>query len=79
MSRPSKLTPLQVESIKASTKTLKELALEFGVNIMTVWKAKNGKGAYANVVPTELPMASPVLNAHGEPIGFDVTNYEEEQ
>lgn len=46
MARKPSLTPEQVISIRNDTRTLKDLAAFWGVSLLTVWKAKNGKPPY---------------------------------
>ncbi len=65
MGRKAKLTDNQVKDIRNSTGTQRNLASEFKVSLLTVWKVKNYKEAYAVKVE-----GTPVLNAHGEEVDF---------
>jgi hypothetical protein len=46
MARKPSLTPEQVRVIRSSDKTLKELGIDMGVSLLTVFKAKNGRVPY---------------------------------
>ncbi len=62
MGRRVALTPDQVEAIRASTKTLAELKVEYGVSTLTLGKVRRFQGAYKNSV---LEFGTPVLDSHG--------------
>lgn len=66
MGRKAKLTEDQIiQFIRLSKRTQKELAKEFGVSLLTIWKVKNFKEAYAIKVE-----GTPVLDEHGREVGF---------
>ena len=65
MSRKAKLDASQVALIRVSIRTQKELAKEFGVSLLTIWKVKNFKEAYKQEV-----LGLPVLDEHGRTVGI---------
>ena len=67
MSRKAKLDHIQVEYIRSSKTTQKELARQHGVSLLTIWKVKNFKGAYS--VKTS-DLGEPVLDSHGNTVGI---------
>ena len=61
MGRNRSLTDDQIQEILSQpTVSGKTLATSYGVSYVTILKVRQGKGAYAPVVP-----GSPVLDAHG--------------
>ncbi len=50
MGRKAMLDPGQVEAIRASTKTIAELATEYEVSTLTLGKVKRRQGAYIQEV-----------------------------
>jgi hypothetical protein len=66
MSRKAKLTNIQVEIIRHSIATQKELSKQHGVSLLTIWKVKNFKGTYA-VKPEDI--GTPILDSSGNTVG----------
>jgi hypothetical protein len=71
MGRKAKLTEAQVGEIRAIISlTQKELAKEYNVSLLTIWKVKNYKEAY-RLAPEDI--GTPVLNSHGEVVDILAT------
>jgi hypothetical protein len=72
MGRKAGLTPDQVAAIRASTKTLKELAVEYEVSTLTLGKVRRFQGAYKHG-----PRGVGVANPSGVTDGQEVLPFDE--
>ena len=61
--------PVVLDTIRASNKTLKELATQYYTSVVTIWKIRNYKGAYAQTPSFEL--GRPILNINGVQVGVE--------
>jgi hypothetical protein len=67
MARKAKLTTNEIENVRTDSRPMKLIAADFGVSLLTIWKVKNFKEAYATRAQD---LGEPILDTNGHTVGI---------